>query len=49
VTLLLGVEDGQAADALDLIRSVVVEGSPSALGERLATIFVLDTARVVRF
>ena len=49
VTLLLGVEDEQASDALDLIRSVVEEGTPSAVGERLATVFVLDTARIVRF
>lgn len=49
VTLLLGVEDAQARDAVELIRSVVEHGAPSAVGARRATVFVLDTARVVRF
>jgi len=48
VTLLLGVEDTQVNGALELVRSVV-EARPVVQGARLATIFVLDTARVVRF
>lgn len=49
VTLLLGVEEAQANDALALIRSVVEAGSPNATAAWRATIFVLDVARVVRF
>ena len=48
VTLLLGVEDTQVNGALELVRSVV-EARPVVQGARRATIFVLDTARVVRF
>ncbi|RLT53437.1 MAG: hypothetical protein DWI69_10340 [Chloroflexi bacterium] len=48
VTLLLGVEDAQVNGALELVRSVV-EARPVVQGARRATIFVLDTARVVRF
>ena len=48
VTLLLGFEDTQVNGALELVRSVV-EARPVVQGARRATIFVLDTARVVRF
>lgn len=48
VTLLLGVEDTQVNGALELVRSVV-EARSVVQGARRATIFVLDTARVVRF
>ena len=48
VTLLLGVEDAQVNGALELVRSVV-EARPVVQGARRATIFVLDTPRVVRF
>ncbi|MSQ44176.1 MAG: hypothetical protein EXR45_08235 [Chloroflexi bacterium] len=48
VILLLGVEDTQVNGALELVRSVV-EARPVVQDARRATIFVLDTARVVRF
>lgn len=48
-TLLLGVEDDQVPAVLELVESVVEQGAPSATGAQRATVFILDTARVVRF